>query len=192
MEQVELFLLFTEPLDKLKLHYIATGSVASMIYGLPRFTNDLDIVLDLPSSKIKQFINTFSMSEFYCPPEEVLLVESKRTNRGHFNLIHHKTGFKADIYIRSKYELHEWAFRNRRQIILESGKNIWVAPPEYVIIRKLEFYREGRSEKHIFDIQGMLEISGDNIDFTLLLQWIKKSKLETEWNLVVSKDEGGD
>lgn len=192
MEQVELILLFTEPLDRLKLHYIATGAVASTIYGLPRFTNDLDIVLDLPSSKIKRFINTFALSEFYCPPEEILLVESKRTNRGHFNLIHHETGFKADIYIRGKDELHEWAFRNRRQIILENGKNIWVAPPEYVIIRKLEFYREGRAEKHIFDIQGMLEISDDNIDFTLLLQWIKKRKLETEWNRLVSKNESGD
>jgi len=192
MEQVELFLLFTEPLDKLKLHYIATGSVASIIYGLPRFTNDLDIVLDLPSSQIELFINTFVISEFYCPPEEVLLVESKRTSRGHFNLIHHETGFKADVYIRGKDGLHEWALKNRRKITLESGKSLWVAPPEYVIIRKLEYYREGRAEKHILDIQGMLEISRENIDFTLLLQWIKKRKLETEWNLVVGKDEGGD
>ncbi len=184
MEQVELFLLFTEPLDNLQLRYIATGSVASTIYGLPRFTNDLDLVLDLPSSQLKQFVNAFALSQFYCPPEEILLVESKRTNRGHFSLIHHETGFKADIYIRGKNELHEWAFRNRRKITLESGKSLWVAPPEYVIVRKLEFYREGKAEKHILDIQGMLEISRENIDFTLLLHWINKGRLENEWNLV--------
>jgi hypothetical protein len=61
-----------------------------------------------------------------------------------------------------------------------------VAPPEYVIVRKLEFYREGKAEKHILDIQGMLEISRENIDFTLLLHWINKGRLENEWNLVLT------
>jgi len=29
------------------------------------------------------------------------------------------------------------------------GEPIWVAPPEYVILRKLEYFREGKSEKHL-------------------------------------------
>ena len=31
-----------------------------------------------------------------------------------------------------------------------------VAPPEYVIVRKLQFYHEGGSEKHLRDISAML------------------------------------
>ena len=36
-----------------------------------------------------------------------------------------------------------------------------LAPAEYVIVRKLEYYREGGSEKHLRDIRSMLAVSGD-------------------------------
>ena len=51
-----------------------------------------------------------------------------------------------------------WAFKNRRPLTVGETP-IWLAPPEYVIIHKLEFYREGRSEKHLRDIRGMLAVT---------------------------------
>jgi len=53
-------------------------------------------------------------------------------------------------------KLHECAFQNRKRADLGEGLAIWLAPAEYVIIRKLEFFREGGSEKHIEDIRKML------------------------------------
>jgi hypothetical protein len=35
----------------------------------------------------------------------------------------------------------------------------WLAPVEYVILRKLEYYREGGSEKHLRDISGILVLT---------------------------------
>ncbi len=35
-------------LEKLELRYFVTGSVAAIYYGEPRFTNDIDVVVDLP------------------------------------------------------------------------------------------------------------------------------------------------
>ena len=52
-----------------------------------------------------------------------------------------------------------------RQIVDFAGERLWLAPPEYVIIRKLEFYREGRSEKHLRDIRGMLAVTDINRTF---------------------------
>jgi hypothetical protein len=63
--------------------------------------------------------------------------EALQSLRGHFNIIHHETGFKADFYVTGKDELHHRALQNRRQIKME-GDTIWFAPPEYVILRKLE------------------------------------------------------
>jgi len=58
------------------------------------------------------------------------------------------------------------------------------APPEYVIVRKLEFYREGGSEKHLRDIRSMLAISAEQIDRAALDEWIQRLGLQTEWRLV--------
>ena len=72
--------------------------------------------------------------------------------------------------------------QNRRTIEYE-GHALQVAPPEYVIVRKLEFYREGRSEKHLHDIRGMLRHSRDQVDFERLERMIADKGLGPEWEL---------
>lgn len=181
MEQIELLFLFTNPLEQATLKYMLTGSVASMVYGLPRFTHDLDLVLDISTIDIATFVALFPLNLYYCPPEEIILIEVKRRQHGHFNLIHHQTGYKADIYLFGQDELHQWAMENRRRISLKSGHLIWIAPPEYVIIRKLEYYREGGSEKHLNDIRGMLEISGEQINRQIIAEWVARKKLALTW-----------
>ena len=56
-----------------------------------------------------------------------------------------------------------------------------VAPPEYVIVRKLEYFREGGSDKHLTDIRAILAISGDQIDREALRSWIVRKGLSNEW-----------
>lgn len=182
MDPLETYLLFTRRLEELGLAYMVTGAVASTMYGYPRFTHDLDLVLELPASRAAQLAAAFPPESFYAPPEEVMRMEARRALRGHFNLIHHETGFKADVYMQGQDPLHAWGMARRRRIEIEEGQGIWVAPPEYVIIRKLEYYREGRSEKHLHDIRGMLEVSGDLIDYGLLSDWIARLRLEAEWS----------
>jgi len=68
----------------------------------------------------------------------------------------------------------------RRQVDVE-GEKYWVAPVEYVIIRKLEYYREGHSDKHLRDIAGMLNSMADQIDFKELEARIEKGKPTDQW-----------
>ena len=79
--------------------------------------------------------------------------------------------------------MHEWALSNRKKIDIE-GEYIWVAPVEYVILRKLDYYREGKSEKHIRDIQGILSVSANDIDFVELEKRVESLGLSQEWQLV--------
>jgi hypothetical protein len=51
----------------------------------------------------------------------------------------------------------------RTRIALES-RSISVAPLEYVILRKLDYYRMSGSERHLHDVVSMLRISGDVVD----------------------------
>ena len=158
-----------------------TGSVAGIVYGEPRMTHDIDLVLELAYADAEGFTEAFPIETFYCPPIEVVKIELGRSYRGHFNLIHHETGFKADIYLSGRDPLHAWALKNRKKIDLE-GEYVWVAPAEYVILRKLEYYKEGKSEKHLRDIRGILSVSADEIDFEELEKRAEAQGLAHEWH----------
>ncbi|MHB0946255.1 MAG: hypothetical protein ACYC3B_03695 [Sedimentisphaerales bacterium] len=180
MHEANLFLVFIERLNKSKIAYMTTGSVASIIYGQPRVTHDIDLVLGLHISNISRLVEAFPADEFYCPPLDVIKIEMARKTDGHFNLIHHETGFKADIYPVGQDELHIWAMANRKKIKIEECE-VWLAPPEYVIIRKLQYFKEGGSSKHLSDIKNMLEISCGEINMTELKFKIKDYHLADEW-----------
>lgn len=163
------------------VRWMATGSIAAMTYGDYRATNDIDVILDLAGHEIQKLAAAFPLEEFYCPPADVIATEATRESRGHFNLIHHATGFKADIYIATREPLTQWALRHRRE--LELGETImWVAPPEFVIVGKLEFFREGGSEKHIHDIRAMLRQT--DLDLVLLDKEIAERGLAEEWKRI--------
>ena len=184
MPQTELFLIFTERLETSGIPYMVSGSVASIIYGEPRLTNDIDIILHLRSGDVNVVSEAFPLVDFYCPPKEVMVIEARRKQRGHFNLIHHDTGHKADIYLFGEDPLHTWGFAERARIEVSEKQSLWIAPPEYVILRKLQYFKEGGSEKHIGDIRGMLEVSGDIIDMSILDHWIPKLGLSSEWAII--------
>jgi hypothetical protein len=163
MLEPNLFLIFVNRLNASGIRYMITGAVASIVYGEPRLTHDIDLILEFDDAGAQKLVEVFPLEEFYCPPLEILKIEAKRPLRGHFNLIHHETGFKADIYIMGEDRLHHWGMSRRRQFEIE-GEMIWFAPPEYVILRKLEFFREGGSEKHLNDITSMIEVSSEQIN----------------------------
>ena len=180
MPEPNLFLIFVRRLNASGIRYMVTGAVASIIYGEPRLTHDIDLIVELSDEGVRKVVDLFPLEEFYCPPIEILKLEVKRPLRGHFNLIHHETGFKADVYTLGRDELHHWAMSKRKRFDVK-GEAIWLAPPEYVILRKLEFFREGGSEKHLRDIAAMIEISSDQINFEELQNRIKECTLEKEW-----------
>lgn len=157
------FLLFIRRLNELGIRYMVTGSVASIAYGEPRLTHDVDIVVEIRREDVDRLGTAFPESNFYLPPPEAIRVEVNRTQRGHFNIIHHETGFKADVYPCGRERLSLWGLQNARKIVVEDC-DVWFAPPEYVILRKLEYYREGGSEKHLRDIEGILATLDDSVD----------------------------
>ena len=183
MPEAELFLLFVRPLQQAGFRYIVTGSVAAIFYGEPRLTLDVDLLVFLNDSDIARLAGFFPPSDFYTPPPEIIAAEARREQRGHFNILHLPTGFKADFYPTGRDELEAWAFRFQRRVQFV-GEPVAFAPPEYVIIRKLEYYREGGSEKHLRDLRSLLAVSGEQLDQSALQDWIQRRGLQAEWKLV--------
>lgn len=183
MRETDLFLLFVRPLNRAGIRYVIGGSVAAIFYGEPRLTRDVDMVVFLNEKSIRQLPEIFPANEFYLPPLEVITAEVAREQRGQFNIIHMDTTFKADIYPTGRDEFNAWAFRNKRPVEFE-GETLVLAPPEYVIVRKLEYFREGGSDKHLRDIRGILNISGQQINQADLQEWIQSRGVEAEWKRV--------
>jgi hypothetical protein len=172
---------FAPRFNALGAPWAATGSIASIIYGEIRATQDIDIIILLDPTTVIALESVFPETEFYCPPRDVVEIERARDQRGHFNLIHFASGYKADVYVSADDPLHGWALRNRRPVDIEGGQ-LWLAPPEYVIVHKLEFFREGGSEKHLRDIRGMLATT--DVDRNLLEKEIAQRGLKEAWGAV--------
>jgi hypothetical protein len=179
---IELIDTFIRPLITTGLPYAVTGSVAAMAYGEPRLTNDIDLILEIKIADIPRLIEAFPEADFYLPPSEVIATEIVRSNRGHLNIISQHSLLKADVYLVSGDALHHWAMENVKVIDIDD-LSVAFTPPEYLIIRKLEFFREGGSQKHLRDIAAMLEESPDIIDQTFLIQQLTALNLTAEYQL---------
>jgi hypothetical protein len=178
MQSHDLLSVFLVPITHCGIEYMVTGSVASTLYGEPRLTHDIDLVLVLKLPDIEKFLSCFPSSDYYCPPPEVIRIELQR------NLIHHNSGYKADCYPFTGNPLHAWALKHKREIPVRPDLVISTAPPEYVIIRKLQFFREGGSEKHLHDIRKMISALKLELDREILHKWIDRLSLEKEWEKI--------
>jgi glutamine synthetase len=62
--------------------------------------------------------------------------------------------------------------------------------PEDVIIKKMEYYREGGSEKYLRDIRGILSVSGEGLDVSYVERWAARKGLTEIWRAILSKPGG--
>lgn len=173
--------LFVAPLNELDIPYMVTGAVAAVVYGEPRFTRDLDVVIALDPADAARLAAALPDDAFYVPPVEVIAEEARRPRHGRFNLIHHATALKADCYPAGDDPLHAWAMPRRVRHEVDDLA-VWIAPIEYVILRKLEWHRDGGGERHLTDVRAMLRVSGDRLDRDALLDWIGRLGLHEPWS----------
>ena len=69
-EALKVVLEVTGPLDQLGVPYVVGGSLASSLHGIPRTTQDADLVADLRSAHVEPFVAAVSAG-FYVSPERM-------------------------------------------------------------------------------------------------------------------------
>jgi len=169
-----------QALEAGEINYMAVGSIAAAVYGEPRLTRDLDLVLQVRRETAAEFLGLFSEGEFYVPPPDIVAQEF--AHKGQFNLLHHASGLKIDVVVQ-KANAHALAeFDRRRRVELLPGLMTWLAAPEDIIIAKLRYFREGESDKHLRDIRGILAHSV--CDLAYLEAWITRLGLSEQWRLI--------
>lgn len=177
MNQKEVFGHVIDILNRLNIPYMISGSVGAIAYGKPRLTYDMDIVIDLNPSQARNMASSFGPI-WHIILEDILEAIQKRS---HFNIIHFKSGNKIDFFLVGDSEFAKTEFKRRRKEKFDQKRQASFAKPEDIIIKKLDYYQQGKSEKHLEDIRGILEISGEELDFAYITRWGKKKGTNKIW-----------
>jgi len=170
--------------EELHIPYLITGSMASFMYGEPRFTNDADLVADIKEENVRSLSRHFPSEEYYFDKAMVL---GAIRHQNQFNIIHPASGFKIDVVIKKASEFDNARFARIQRLSPEESWQANYASPEDVIIKKMEYYKMGESEKHLRDITGILKISGDTVNHTYIQQWAAKLGLTEIWEAILKR-----
>lgn len=155
-------------LKKLQIPYLVTGGVAVVVWGRPRYTADIDLVIGLKKNKVKKLVATL-IKEGYIDEDavnEALEYESE------FNFIDNETGIKVDFWILKNSDFDR--SRLKRAVIKDIfGTDIVFSSPEDLILRKLLWFKESGSTRQLEDIYSILAIIKDRLDYPYLRKWAK-------------------
>jgi len=187
VEVDDLLRIAAEACDRLGLTYLVTGSTASIAYGEPRFTNDIDIVIDLPTNQVDAFCDAFSDDEFYLNRETV---RNSVRDAFQFNLIHPASGLKIDFIVLTSSEYDRTRVARRRPLPTLEDRDVSFASPEDVILKKMVYYREGQSPKHLRDIGGMMRVQGAKLDRRYIADWADRLGVADVWLRIVKLESG--
>lgn len=177
----ELLQKVVDVLERLEIPYLITGSVAAMAFGEPRLTNDIDIIAAIDEKHVKDLVMGFPPDEFYISEE---MIREAIRRRGQFNIIHPASGIKVDVIMKQDTPFDDSRFARLHRIHPAESYLANFAAPEDVIIKKMEYYKAGGSEKHLRDIAGILKISGEMVNWDYITEWATRLDLTEVWDAV--------
>ncbi|HLE55790.1 MAG TPA: hypothetical protein VJB15_01770 [Rhodothermia bacterium] len=164
-------------MDRSAVPYMITGSLASSLYGEPRSTQDIDIVIDPETRSLEALLKQFPDDTHYVSKDAAF---SALELRSQFNVIDLITGWKVDLIVRKDREFSRTEF-GRRMREEAFGLRVYVASPEDVILVKLEWAKAAGSERQIRDVAGILRLRQEDLDFEYIESWLEKLHVQEQW-----------
>lgn len=96
--------------------------------------------------------------------------------KGMFNIIDHKSGYKADFMVLKEEAFRQAKFRRQRKMKF-LDKTISVVSPEDLFLFKLIWIQDRQSGVQMEDIKSILDV--EDLDWRYVNEWIKELKLKT-------------
>ncbi len=164
-------------LQSLGLRYLVSGGFAVSVWGRPRATFDIDIVIIIAETEVSLLTKALKKISQAGYLDEENARESARKGRGSFNFIDSNTGLKVDFFIGGRDPFTISKFK-RRKFKTIGGQKIPFIAPEDLILSKLQWYKENLSTLQLDDIKSILKISGSKLDHHYLKEWAARLKVE--------------
>ena len=171
-EELEVLKEVSRRLDRAKIAYMFTGPIATNFYTVPRMTRDIDIVVELSEQDLSRFIPLFEI-DYYLEPETV---REAVKNRGMFNLIQNEYVIKIDFVVRKDTPYRRREFSRRKKISID-GQDLYLVAAEDLILSKLVWAKDSRSELQLSDVRNLLK-SVKRLNRNYLTRWAKELGVE--------------
>ncbi len=155
------------------IDYMLTGSLAMNYYAQPRMTRDIDVVVALGPGDAERVVGLFG-EDYYVASEAVVRAIARESV---FNLIHQETIIKVDCIVRKSGDYRRLEFERREAVQIQDF-TVWIASKEDLIISKIDWARESRSELQLRDVKNLL---ATGYDAAYLEKWVRELGLLNLW-----------
>ena len=165
-------------LDRLGIPYLITGGIAATLHGRPRFTQDIDFVIDPTSEQLDRLVDALD-------PDFVVNRDDAReayARHGEFTALHHVLIFKVDFWFSTGDAFDTRRLARATPLEIVPGLTARVATPEDAIISKLVWLRQRATERSAEDIRGIVRLHADRLDFAYLDSMVSHLGLDHYWS----------
>jgi hypothetical protein len=160
-----------------EISYYVTGGVAAVAYGETRTTQDLDVVLALDLADLPRIANIFETAGFYVSGLDDVI--SQRMSS--FQVTQIETISRADLMVASSTEYSRIQLSRRKTIPISTGKDVYFASPEDVIINKLIWGKSSRSEKQWRDVLSIMKTQQESLDYSYITEWANRLGITADY-----------
>ncbi len=164
-EQLDVLKLLAARLDEAGVLYLVTGSIAAGLYGQPRMTRDIDIVAVLHPPQAGGLAALLGSAFVH---DEKSIREAIAARRI-FSVVHRASLQKVDFIVRDDRDYEIEKFDRRRQIEVD-GQLIWVISPEDLVLSKLVWAKDSRSELQFRDVRSIIALQ-PGLDWPYMERW---------------------
>ncbi|MBN2001706.1 hypothetical protein JW935_29470 [candidate division KSB1 bacterium] len=167
-EPIQITHRIAQEFERLQIRYLVGGSLASSLHGIPRATNDVDMVAEILNAHIPPLVKALE-TEFYIDGE---MIRDAIQQKSSFNIIHLATMFKLDIFVLKGDEVSQEEMNRRGlyQVSDTPDRKLFLASAEDIIVHKLYWYQLSgcASERQWTDVLGVLQVQGERLDYLYL------------------------
>lgn len=164
-------------LDAAGIPYLVTGSFASSAHGIPRSTNDIDVVIAPSPQQLDSLLKQFPETDFATDRDDAF---DSLQRKSLFNIVDYATMWKIDFIIRQPTPFDASRFA-RRGIVDIAGVMLYTASAEDILLTKLWWAKLGESELQIKDAAGIIQVQGENLDLGYVNRWVATLELDDQW-----------
>ena len=160
-----------QKLEQAGIAYMLTGSMAMSHYAIPRFTRDIDFIVQLKTEDADKIHALFSGHYYLSRPA----VSSAISRESMFNLIHFQYSIKVDFVVLKSSEFRQLEF-SRKQRAKMNGFTVWIVSKEDLILSKLLWAKDSHSEMQLRDVKNLIATGYDE---EYLNQWTQSLNLQS-------------
>lgn len=153
-------------LDELQVPYMVVGSLSSNVYGIPRSTQDADLVLDMQGREFGPILK--HMQPLFTSDRQ-LRFEGVTATKRH---VLRRTGreFNVELFVLTDDPFDQARFA-RRQLRTFAGERVYLPTPEDVIVQKARWLLNGDRPKDREDIASVLGVRHGTLDWDYIYLW---------------------